>query len=448
MTTKGDQILDRSLAKIGGKGLFIKELEHALLEGRADLAVHSGKDIPMDLDPEFQLLGFMTREDPHDAFVSNDYASLADLPAGAVVGSSSLRRQAQVLARYPHLKGALGLEIRAGDSQLAELVTPLIDPVCTALVSAERSVSKALGGSCQVPIAGYATLNNAHTFTLRGLVASPDGKTVIEKSAQASLQDWETAANRVIEGDEQGAHKALNQASKTGIETDLSYLIRAMSAMQADRYDVAEEILNQEKAKVGEHSHALVVLRGKVALSKQDFSGALGMLEAMDPLAAKLPQVQRLRMLALMGLGRWQDALVQYRACIAVSALTNAEKNEALMRIYMGLGESAGQDASKMKEVLSNAKSAELENMGVLRMLATGLLRSGLVTAARTLLETALNQNYNKDLLPIYHQVAVLEPREALPNVERLLAQQPADLRLLELAADLERLYEAANQGE
>ncbi len=282
----------------------------------------------------------------------------------------------------------------------------------------------------------------------------------------------------LITGDEQGAHKALNQASKTGIETDLSYLIRAMSAIQADRYDVAEEILNQEKAKVGEHSHALVVLRGKVALSKQDFSGALSMLEAMDPLAAKLPQVQRLRMLALMGLARWQDALVQYRACIAVSALTNAEKNEALMRIYMGLGESAGQDASKMKEVLSNAKSAELENMGVLRMLATGLLRSGLVTAARTLLETALNQNYNKDLLPIYHQVAVLEPREALPNVERLLAQQPADLRLLELAADvcereqlwgkaisrfeavyakqpsahvagkLERLYEAANQGE
>ena len=300
----------------------------------------------------------------------------------------------------------------------------------------------------------------------------------MNRKQNALLQANTQGLIALITGDEQGAQKALNQASKTGIETDLSYLIRAMSAIQADRYDVAEEILNQEKAKVGEHSHALVVLRGKVALSKQDFSGALSMLEAMDPLAAKLPQVQRLRMLALMGLARWQDALVQYRACVAVSALTNGEKNEALMRIYAGLGESAGQDASKMKEVLSSAKPAELENVGVLRTLATGLQRSGLVTAARTLLETALNQNYNKDLLPIYHQVAVLEPREALPNVERLLAQQPADLRLLELAADvcereqlwgkaisrfeavyakqpsahvagkLERLYEAANQGE
>jgi HemY protein len=300
----------------------------------------------------------------------------------------------------------------------------------------------------------------------------------MNRKQNALLQANTQGLIALITGDEQGAQKALNQASKTGIETDLSYLIRAMSAIQADRYDVAEEILNQEKAKVGEHSHALVVLRGKVALSKQDFSGALSMLEAMDPLAAKLPQVQRLRMLALMGLARWQDALVQYRACVAVSALTNGEKNEALMRIYAGLGESAGQDASKMKEVLSSAKPAELENVGVLRTLATGLQRSGLVTAARTLLEMALNQNYNKDLLPIYHQVAVLEPREALPNVERLLAQQPADLRLLELAADvcereqlwgkaisrfeavyakqpsahvagkLERLYEAANQSE
>lgn len=252
MTTKGDQILDRSLAKIGGKGLFIKELEYALLEQRADLAVHSGKDIPMDVDPEFQLLGFMTREDPHDAFVSNDYKSLADLPAGAVVGSSSLRRQAQVLARYPHLKveplrgnldtrlgkldsgqyqaivlaaaglkrlgmhsrirnvidsqdmlpavgqGALGLEIRNDDSALAKVAQRLIDPVCTALVSAERSVSKALGGSCQVPIAGYATLNEDQSFTLRALVASPDGKTVIEKKASGALGAWQEVSEQVI----------------------------------------------------------------------------------------------------------------------------------------------------------------------------------------------------------------------------------------------------------
>jgi len=179
-----------------------------------------------------------------------------------------------------------------------------------------------------------------------------------------------------------------------------------------------------------------------------------------------------------MGMARWQEALMQYRACMAASALTISERNEALMRIYTGLCESAGQEASQMQQVWSNAKPAELENMGVLRLLATGLLRSGSITAARNLLETALNQTYNRDLLPVYHQVAVLEPREALPNVERLLAQQPADLRLLELAADvcereqlwgkaisrfeavyakqpsahlagkLERLYEAANQGE
>ena len=252
MTTKGDQILDKSLAKIGGKGLFIKELEQALIEGRADLAVHSGKDIPMDVDPAFQLLGFMTREDPHDAFVSNDYAGLADMPAGAVVGSSSLRRQAQVLARFPHLvvqplrgnldtrlgkldsgqfqaivlaaaglkrldmhsrirnvidsvdmlpavgQGALGLEIRHDDHELAKVASLLIDPVATQLVSAERAVSKALGGSCQVPIAGYATLDTANTFTLRALVASPDGQTVIEKRHSGELAQWDSVASEVI----------------------------------------------------------------------------------------------------------------------------------------------------------------------------------------------------------------------------------------------------------
>lgn len=252
MTTKGDQILDRSLSKIGGKGLFIKELEVALLEGRADLAVHSGKDIPMDLDSEFALAGFMTREEPTDAFVSNDFSCLEDLPAGAVVGSSSLRRQAQVLAKFPHLKveplrgnldtrlgkldagqyqaivlataglkrlqlesrirriipaeqmlpavgqGALGLELRATDAQLLKVVQPLIDPVETQLVSAERAISKALGGSCQVPIAGYAILEKPGRMRLRGLVASTDGKNVIFEESSGALEDWEALARQVV----------------------------------------------------------------------------------------------------------------------------------------------------------------------------------------------------------------------------------------------------------
>lgn len=253
MTTKGDQILDRSLAKIGGKGLFIKELEQALLDGVADLAVHSGKDIPMTVEPEFKLLGFMTREDPLDAFVSNQYASLADLPLGSVVGSSSLRRQAQVLAANPSLKvvplrgnldtrlgkldrgefdaivlaaaglkrlkmdsrirqridstvmlpavgqGALGLEIRSSDHKLAELASQLIDPHCTQLVSAEREVSRALGGSCSVPIGAYATSDSPNSFTLRAMVASPDGKELILKSGSGLLADWNAVAQNVIE---------------------------------------------------------------------------------------------------------------------------------------------------------------------------------------------------------------------------------------------------------
>lgn len=244
MTTLGDQILDKSLSKIGGKGLFIKELEHALLEGRADLAVHSGKDIPMQLEPAFRLLGFMPRENPLDAFVSNDFESLHALPAGAVVGTSSLRRQSQVLARFPHLKveplrgnldtrlgkldkgqyqaivlaaaglirlglndrirgvidssdmlpavgqGALGLEIRAGDEQLAEIASRLVDPQTTRLVGAERTVSRELGGSCQVPLAGYATAVDGSLMHLRALVASPDGKQCVTAQVRGPQSDW------------------------------------------------------------------------------------------------------------------------------------------------------------------------------------------------------------------------------------------------------------------
>lgn len=253
MTTKGDQILDRSLSKIGGKGLFIKELEQALLNHEADLAVHSGKDIPMSLDPEFKLVGFMTREDPRDAWVSNQYNRLADLPSGAVVGSSSLRRQAQILAHYPHVQvqplrgnldtrlskldagqydgivlaaaglkrlglpnrirafiepeqmlpavgqGALGLEIRAEDSLLERLVRQLIDVECTPLVLAEREVSKALGGSCQVPIGAYAQAHQDNTFTMTALVASPDGKRLLQAQGQGALHDWQSVAHGLVD---------------------------------------------------------------------------------------------------------------------------------------------------------------------------------------------------------------------------------------------------------
>lgn len=268
MTTKGDQILDRSLSKIGGKGLFIKELEVALLEGRADLAVHSGKDIPMDLDAGFKLCGFMPREVPTDAFVSNNFEGLDGLPKGAVVGSSSLRRQAQILAKYPHLvvkplrgnldtrlgkldageyqaivlataglkrlklesriraeippesmlpavgQGALGLEIRATDHGLAELVKPLICDQTTKLVSAERFVSKALGGSCQVPIAGYAILTSSGGMNLRGLVSSVCGTRVAYASQTGSIENWSLIAEQVVEDLlSQGAADLMSEAA-------------------------------------------------------------------------------------------------------------------------------------------------------------------------------------------------------------------------------------------
>src|SRR5699024_5932359 len=206
MTTKGDRILDRTLSKIGGKGLFIKELETALLDGRADLAVHSLKDVPVELTSPFALPVIMPRDDPRDAFVSNQYASLADMPAGAVVGTSSLRRQAQVKHAFPQLvvtplrgnldtrlakldrgeydaiilaavglkrlelshrirnkvsveaslpsagQGALGIEILESRPELAEWLAPLACANSTACSLAERAVSRALGGSCQVPL--------------------------------------------------------------------------------------------------------------------------------------------------------------------------------------------------------------------------------------------------------------------------------------------------------
>jgi hydroxymethylbilane synthase len=240
MTTRGDQILDRALSKVGGKGLFVKELEVAMAEGRADIAVHSLKDVPMDLPDGFALAAILEREDPRDAFVSNDFASLDELPAGAVVGTSSLRRQALISAKYPHLvihplrgnldtrlrkldqgeyaaiilaaaglkrlgaperiraflapelslpapgQGAMAIECSSIRPDLLEWLAPLNHLSTTQAVSAERSVSKAFGGSCQIPLAAFATVleGNMH---LRAMIATPDGQRIAsaEKSGLA-----------------------------------------------------------------------------------------------------------------------------------------------------------------------------------------------------------------------------------------------------------------------
>jgi len=245
LTTRGDQILDRTLSKVGGKGLFVKELENALLDGRADLAVHSLKDVPVDLQAPFELCAILDRADPRDAFVSNRYASLADLPAGAVVGTSSLRRESQIRARFPELvvkplrgnldtrlgkldkgeydaivlaaaglerlglatrirslldpadslpaagQGALGIEIRNDRDDMRAWLAPLISAPTTSCVLAERAVSRRLGGSCQVPLAAFAQISG-DTLSLRALVASPDGVRMVRTAHSGPVADAET----------------------------------------------------------------------------------------------------------------------------------------------------------------------------------------------------------------------------------------------------------------
>ncbi|MGY1489190.1 hydroxymethylbilane synthase [Methylobacillus pratensis] len=237
MTTTGDQILDSPLARIGGKGLFVKELEQALADGRADLAVHSMKDVPMHLPPGFSLAAIGEREDPRDAFVSNDYPDLESLPAGSIVGTSSLRRQSQLQARFPGLKveslrgnlqtrlrkldegqyaaiilaaaglkrlglesriresidpdysipavgqGALGIEINAERLDLLEVLAPLNHAETAACVEAERGMSRALAGSCQVPLGAFAQ-QHGDTLQMTGFVASIDGKDLLRESVQ------------------------------------------------------------------------------------------------------------------------------------------------------------------------------------------------------------------------------------------------------------------------
>ena len=254
MTTQGDQILDRSLSKVGGKGLFVKELEVALSEGRADIAVHSLKDVPMDMPEGFELACVMEREDPRDAWVSSLYPKLMDLPQGAVVGTSSLRRSVLLRALRPDLKieplrgnldtrlrkldegqysgiilaaaglkrlnltdrirdffdtdqmlpvvgqGALGIEICTGRTDLIEALKPLVHSTSWLAVAAERAVSRAMGGSCSMPLAAHATLSG-QILSLRAAWGNPEGEAALV-TAQIegqvnSLQDAEALGDRV-----------------------------------------------------------------------------------------------------------------------------------------------------------------------------------------------------------------------------------------------------------
>ena len=239
MTTQGDQILDRTLSKVGGKGLFVKELEVALEEGRADIAVHSLKDVPMQLPEGFALACVMEREDPRDAFVSPRYANLAALPQGAVVGTSSLRRQVLLQALRPDLKiiplrgnldtrlrkldegqydaivlaaaglkrlemqerirsifspeemlpaagqGALGIEVRSDRQDLIAALQPLVNMPTWLRVTAERAVSRGMGGSCSVPLAAYATLEGEQLH-LRAAWGDPDGQQTLIRAERTA----------------------------------------------------------------------------------------------------------------------------------------------------------------------------------------------------------------------------------------------------------------------
>jgi hydroxymethylbilane synthase len=250
MSTRGDEILDRSLSKVGGKGLFVKELETALADGRADIAVHSAKDVPMELPEGFALAAIAEREDPRDCFVSNDYATPADLPAGAVLGTSSLRREAQLRERFPHLviaplrgnldtrlakidrgevqaavlatagltrlglagrirsimdtkdslpaagQGALAIEYRADRPEWINWLAPLNHAETAACVRAERAVSRALGGSCQLPLAAFAECVLGK-LTLRGLVAAPDASAVVRAELEGGMLEPEQLGDAV-----------------------------------------------------------------------------------------------------------------------------------------------------------------------------------------------------------------------------------------------------------
>ena len=253
LTTEGDRRLDASLAKIGGKGLFVKELEEALASGRADIAVHSVKDLPMTLAREFALAAISEREDPRDAFVSNRYADFSGMPAGARVGTSSLRRECQLRARHPLLRveplrgnvttrwrkldeghydavilaaaglkrlgledritrlltpseslpapgqGALGLQCLTRRSDLVELLAALNHAATARCVAAERAFSRALSGSCNVPLGAYAE-TEGRNIRLRGFVAAPDGSRMVSGELKGAADNPEALGVTLAEG--------------------------------------------------------------------------------------------------------------------------------------------------------------------------------------------------------------------------------------------------------
>ncbi len=263
MVTKGDKILDAPLAKVGGKGLFVKELEQGMLEGFADIAVHSMKDVPVEFPDGLFLAAILNREDPTDAFVSNDYKSLDDLPINARIGTSSLRRQCQIKEKFPKAEifslrgnvntrlakldankydaiilasaglkrlglaeritqildtticlpaigqGAIGIECRIGDSEIIALLKSLNDSATAIRISAERAMNARLKGGCQVPIAGFAELEGDQ-LRMRGLVGSPDGS-VIYRAEKQGLCSQAEAIGLAIADDllSQGANKIL-----------------------------------------------------------------------------------------------------------------------------------------------------------------------------------------------------------------------------------------------
>jgi len=252
MSTRGDQMLDAPLAKVGGKGLFVKELEVGMLAGEADIAVHSMKDVPVEFPEGLHLAAILEREDPLDAFVSNRYASLGELPLGSRVGTSSLRRQCQLAARRPDLQiaplrgnvntrlrkldegdfdaiilaaaglirlgfseriraridtddslpaigqGAIGIECRSDDERVHRLIAPLHHPATAERVIAERAMNARLHGGCQVPIAGHAVHRDGQLH-LRGLVGMPDGSRVMRAERSGPVDDAERIGTEVAE---------------------------------------------------------------------------------------------------------------------------------------------------------------------------------------------------------------------------------------------------------